>query len=329
MMDQYSFSIFGHSVTFFSVFVVCGIIIGIEMGIRRAERISVKPDTVLWFSVMGIPLGTLFARLIYVLYHFDELQDAGISYIFHMEYGGFTVIGAFLGLLIAWVLTATICHEKLLKLADTVFPSMLMVLAMERFGEQFTENGIGMEIMSEALHALPLVRQGPYEDMYCIAVNLLEGLSALIASLVTQKMEKPDGCAAGTGLVLVCSTQIVWEMIRRDDRLMLDMASLLMIVCVIILLILFLIFILYHRNTHAAVLPSLFFLISISLIGFFQFCMDGKLLPAIPLWLCVLLTSFLSCLLAIICLFVMHFQPSPTRFQLLHISKKHDMDCMF
>ena len=51
------FRVFGLRVTSFALFVVIGAVIGLVMALRRSKRVGVPADSVLWFAMLGIPLG--------------------------------------------------------------------------------------------------------------------------------------------------------------------------------------------------------------------------------------------------------------------------------
>ena len=309
-MDSYDytlFSLFGLPVTIFALFVVLGTMIGIVMAMYRTKRTRVSVDAVLWFAVLGIPLGVTLARLVFCLYHFDELHYNGILFLFHMEYGGFTVVGAFIGLILSCIFTSAITHENIIAIADTVFPAILFVLSMERFGEEFTENGMGLEVSIDALRFFPFARPGVYNGMNTYAVNIFEGISALVFSAYTQNMKKHVGRAAGTGVILTAAAQIAWESIRKDDRLMLDMASFLMIFCDIILFVALIICISQLNRGwkyNTAVLTG-FSLLSV-FIGLLQFFMEGKIIQTIPIWLCFILTCLCASVIAFLCLHLLN-----------------------
>ena len=293
------FRVFGLRVTSFALFVVIGAVIGLVMALRRSKRVGVPADSVLWFAMLGIPLGLFGARLVFCLYNFDEILYSGIGYIFRLDYGGFTVIGAMLGLMLAGCLTRIITQVRFIDLMDTVLPGILLVLAMERFGEGATENGTGLEVSVRALQFFPLARPGIYEGMYTYAVHMFEGMTALIAGVYTQCMIAPRGRAAGTAVILAAAGQVVWESIRKDDRLMFDMASLLMIFCAVVLFIVLILCLLRvdWPWTGRAVVILGFLLLALA-TGALQFFMEGKFVQALPVWLCFALSCLTTAALA-------------------------------
>ena len=300
------FRVLGLRVTSFALFVVIGAVIGLAMALRRGKRTGVSANAVLWFAMLGIPLGLLCARLVFVLYNFADIKYYGFWYIFRMDCGGFTVMGAALGLLLAGSLARRITHEKFLDLMDTVLPGVLVALAMERFGEGATNNGTGLEVSVQALQFFPLARPGIYEGMYTYAVHMFEGMTALIAGIYTQGMAAPRGRTAGTGLILTAAGQIVWESIRKDDRMMFDMASLLMIFCAAVLFIL-LLACLIHLDwpLGGKIIAMAGFLALAVATGALQFFMEGKFVQAIPVWLCFALSCLTTAGIIWVCLRVL------------------------
>ena len=291
--------VFGLRVTSFALFVVIGAVIGLVMALRRARKNGMDGDAVLWFALLGSPLGLFFARLAFCLYNFDEIKYSGIGYIFRLDYGGFTVMGAAVGLALAGLLTRQITGVKFIDLMDVVLPGILIVLAMERFGEGATENGTGLEVSVRALQFFPLARPGIYEGMYTYAVHMFEGMTALIAGVYTQCMIAPRGRAAGTAVILAAAGQVVWESIRKDDRLMFDMASLLMIFCAAVLFIVLILCLLRvdWPWTGRAVVILGFLLLALA-TGALQFFMEGKFVQALPVWLCFALSCLTTAALA-------------------------------
>lgn len=297
------FRVFGLPVTSFALFVVIGTVIGLIMALRRAKRCGVSQNDVLWFAMLGIPLGLFCARLVFCLYHFDEIRYSGIGYIFRLDYGGFTVIGASLGLALAGWITKRITRAPFVRLMDAVLPGILIVLAMERFGEGATENGTGLEVSVHALQFFPLARPGIYEGMSTYAVHMFEGMTALIAGMYTQMLTAAPGRAAGSGVILAAAGQIVWESIRKDDRMMFDMASLLMIYCAIVLFAVLMICLLrldWPWSGKGIVLGG--FLLLAVITGAFQFFMEGKFVHIFPVWACFFISCITTAAIAWLCL---------------------------
>ncbi|MBQ9300807.1 MAG: prolipoprotein diacylglyceryl transferase [Clostridia bacterium] len=300
------FRVAGLRVTGFSLFVTVGAVIGLVMALRRSKKTGVAADAVLWFAMLGIPLGLLCARLVFVLYNFSDIKYYGFWYIFRMDCGGFTVMGASLGLLLAGWLAKKITFTRFTDLMDTVLPGLLLALAMERFGEGATSNGTGLEVSARALQFFPLARPGIYEGMYTYAVHMFEGMTALVAGVYTQGMTAPRGRAAGTGLILAAAGQIVWESIRKDDRMMFDMASLLMIFCAAVLFILLLLCLIrldWPLGGKAIAMAG--FLLLAAATGALQFFMEGKFVQAIPVWLCFALSCVTTAGIVWLCLRVL------------------------
>ena len=293
-IEEYSgklFTVLGLPVTAFAVCVVIGAVLGLVMALRRAKRLGLDRDAVLWFAMLGIPLGLFFARLIYCLLRIREVKYNGFWYIFRLDYGGFTVMGAAIGLALAAWITRRITKEKIIDLLDAVLPGLLMVLALERFAEGATRNGTGLEVTVRGLQFFPLARPGVYADMYTYAVHMFEGFTALVASVYTQGMDAPRGRAAGTGLILTAAAQVIWESLRRDDRLMFMMASWLMIFSAALLfLVLILCLLRLDWPLGGKLIAAGGFILLAAATGAMQFFMEGKMVHTIPTGVCFALS---------------------------------------
>lgn len=306
MDEMVLFKVLGLRVTPFALFVVLGAVIGLVMALHRAKKTGVSADAVQWFAMLGIPLGLVCSRLIFCLYNFSEIKYYGLGYLFRLDCGGFTVIGAFIGLALAGWITSRLTHTPFIGLMDAVMPGLLIVLAMERFGEGATNNGTGIEVSVTALQFFPLARPGIYEGMYTYAVNMFEGMTALIVGIYTQNLCAPRGRAVGAGLIVTAAGQIVWESIRKDDRMMFDMASFLMIFSALLLLIiLILCLIRLDWPWTGKVITMLGFLLLALATGALQFFMEGKFVQSIPVWMCFLLSCLTTTGIIWLCLKVL------------------------
>ena len=301
------FRVLNLPVTVFSVTVALGTVLALGMDLRRARRTGVTADTVLWFAMLALPLGALLGRLVFCLNPWGtvDLKEKGFLYLFRMDRGGIGMAGVAAGITLAGFLTKLITKETFVRLMDTVLPGLLILLAFERFGEGATENGTGLEAEVEALRFFPLVRPGMYgEDVY--AVNLFAALTALTAGLCIQFMQAPRGRAAGLAVIVTACGQIVWESIRRDDRMMLMMASFLLVFCGVALFAVFLVCLFRIRwPLWGRFLAGSGFLGLAAAVTLFQFAMEGKLIRGVSLPAGFLLSAAGTVCLGVLCTVVL------------------------
>ncbi len=297
------FRVFGLPVTVFSVLVTLGAALALLMALRRTKRTGVSANAVLWFALTALPLGVLLGRLVFCLNPWGtvDLEENGFLYLFRLDRGGVGLAGVAAGVTLAGLFTRLITKEGFVRLMDTVLPGLLILLAFERFAEGATDNGTGLEASVEALKFFPLVRPGLYgEDAY--AVNLFAAVTALTAGLCTQFMQAPAGRAAGLGVIVTACGQIVWESIRRDERMMLMMASFLLVFCGAVLFAVFLVSLIKVRwPVWGRILAGAGFLILAAGVTLFQFAMEGKVIRGIPLPAGFLISAAGAVCLGVLC----------------------------
>lgn len=294
------FSLLGLPVYPYAVFLVAGALLGLIMALRRARRTRFAPGAVLTFAALAVPLGLIFGRLIYCACRYVDLLDYGLGYLFRVDYGGFALMGAALGLLLAAFAAAKIEGVSFLSLLDCVLPGLMLLLAAARFGEGATTNGLGPEVSCEALRFFPLAMRGLYGE-YCYAVFMGEGLTALIAAVWTQSQgvsyadadnAPPRGWTAGCALIIVCAAQIVWESARRDEVLKNGFVRYTQIFAAVVLFIVLLCALIKMRPAPAFTAAVIaIFLALLGVCGFVEFLIDGKVIQSVPIWLCYLLSS--------------------------------------
>ncbi|MBQ7454935.1 MAG: prolipoprotein diacylglyceryl transferase [Clostridia bacterium] len=297
------FTVFGLPVYPYALFMALGAVLALVMALFRAKKTGVKGDNVLLYAMIAIPLAVICGRIVFCLCRWVDVLDFGFGYILRIDKGGFSVMGGVAGLALAAVIVRAIRKVSFLDMADTVVPGLLMLLAIARFAEGSTINGTGPDVMSEALQFMPLARKGLYGE-YTYAVHMAEGLTALVAGVYTQAMEKkPRGLAAGTGAIIACAAQIVWESARRDEVLVISFVKYVMVFSALILLAILLISL--HRLDwpfagKALMVGGLF--LCAGVVGLNEFFIDGKLIQSIPIWLCYLTDAIAAGCMGLICL---------------------------
>ena len=301
------FRVFNLPVTVFSVAIALGAVLALVLALRRAKRTGVAANTVLWFAMLALPMGAMLGRLVFCLNPWGtvDLKETGFWHLFRFDLGGIGMAGVAAGIALAGCCTRLITKESFVRLMDTVLPGLLILLALERFGEGATENGTGLEAEAEALRFFPLVRPGMYgEDVY--AVNLFAALTALTAGLCTQFMRAPRGRAAGLAIIITACGQIFWESIRRDDRMMLMMASFLLVFCGVVLFAVFLVCLFRVRwPVYTRILAGTGFLALAAAVTLCQFAMEGKIIRGVPLPTGFLLSAAGTVCLGVLCTWVL------------------------
>ena len=303
IVDKALFRIFGLEVTPYALFIVLGAVLALILALRRAKRIGVTQDAVLLFAMLAIPLGLILGRAVFCACRIVDVFDFGFSYVFKLIYGGYSIMGVFGGVLLAAFLTQKIGYTAFTDVLDAVMPGLLIMLALARFGEGSTMNGTGPEVTVPALQFMPLARRGMYGE-YTYAVYMGEALTALIAGVYTQCMDRcPRGEVAGTGLIIVCAGQALWEALRRDQVLKFDFMRWVMVVSGLVLLGILLLSLRrldWPMGGKILTVAGLFLMAGVVMA--MEFFADGKLIQTIPVWVCYLCEAIGVCGMGALCL---------------------------
>ena len=301
------FTLLGMPVYPYALSAAIGALIALCMALSRTRKTGISASAVMTFAMFAVPLCALLARLAFCACRIVDVLDFGIGYIFRLDYGGFSIIGATLGVLLSAWIVKKIHRVSFTGLLDTVLPGLFILLAACRLAEGSTINGTGPEVRIEALQFMPLARQGLYGDM-TYAVYMGEALTALVAGVMTQAMcGRPRGLSAGTGTAIVCAAQIVWESARRDEVLIYSFVRYAMVFSALIMLIILIICL--HRceaDSRRWIKNIGIFMFCIVVIGVCEFLMDGKIWQNMPIWLCYLLDVFSVTAIAAVCLHALH-----------------------
>lgn len=283
------FTLFDRDVTAYALFLTLGVLVGVLMSVNRAKRTRYDVNAALLFPVLAIPLSVILGRLVYCLCNIVLLLDNGFGFIFRIDYGGFSIMGVTIGLALAALLTARLEKVSFLDTLDCVVPGLLMALALARFGEGATINGIGFEINVPGLQFAPIAREVLYGDsVYSVyAVHMGEALVALIAAVYTQTLGKRGrGFVAGVGIVIVACAQIFFESARRDEVLKIDFLRDVMAFAGIVLLCVLIPSLrrsgwkLPHR-----IIAIVGFVALLGVCALVEFLLDGKIYQNMPFWI--------------------------------------------
>ncbi len=186
------------------------------------------------FCVWCIPLAFAGARLFYVLARFNDVFDVyGPGFPLMPWEGGYALWGAVGGSALAGWITARRKGLKTRTVFDAAVPALVLMLALCRFSEYFSGQGIGLPVENEALWFFPLSVQNMYGEWY-YAVFAAEGVTALLVCLFVRKRFVEH--KAVVSLILLSSAQIVWESMRRDDFLRWGFVRVSQIIAVVVLL---------------------------------------------------------------------------------------------
>lgn len=292
------FKLFGLEVTSYAFFVTLGVALALVMALYRARRLQVKSDAIANFTLIAIPLSLILARGVFCLCRMVDVMDYGISYIFRLTSGGYSLMGVVVAVFISALIVGKINKVCFLRVLDSVLPGLLMALAVARFAEGATFNGKGLEVMNGALQFFPIAMDGMFgEKVY--AVFMGEGATALIAAIWAQGQyfdkngkKHPNGWVAAMSTIIVAGAQFMWESARRDDLLKSGFVRYQMVFSGAILIILLLIATRFTGySIKRSVITWLVFAACMGMNVFVEFLIDGKVIQEVPIWLCYTLNT--------------------------------------
>ena len=229
--DAQSFPFLGLTGYFYGLFIAMGAAAWIILAAWLGKKKKLPDGTVLLTGVLAVPLGLLFARLVYCLVslgYFQETIGQPIAMLYFWD-GGFSMVGALLGIGLAALLAASIKKARPGELMDVLAVSAGLFIAIERLGETYTILGRGRSVGIEALreNAFFGIRDAWSDDVF-YAVFRYEALAALLILIVmlclffgkkTRQTAKPGDLALVFG-TLYGSVQVVMESLRDDGHLL-------------------------------------------------------------------------------------------------------------
>lgn len=219
-MRNVLFEICGLPVTLYALLLVCAFAAGLLLMCVNQRKAGLRPDTTEIFALLALPLGLVGARVFYALARLPLYMEIGLGNVLRLWDGGFALWGAVGGAVIAAILAAKITKQSAVKLLDAMAAPAALTIAIARFAEFASGEGIGLEVENELLQFFPLAVFDPEWEVWFFAIFMAEGIAALIICVLLQWKNFPrTGDKAKLFLVLYCSAQILLESLRRDQFL--------------------------------------------------------------------------------------------------------------
>ena len=123
---------------------------------RNVRRMKLPADTVVRFGLWAIPLGLLFGRGLFVALRWSLVVNVlGWQHILMVWDGGFALFGVLPGCMIAAACCARRMRISAAGIMDATAPGAALALAIARFAEYFTLQGVGRPVMTTGLQWFP------------------------------------------------------------------------------------------------------------------------------------------------------------------------------
>ena len=199
------------------------------IGMRIAGRDLPKGTTGV-FGVLGMALGILFARALYCAVNWSDFIHNYENPMLMLRWfdGGLSMAGLIAGLVLAAALTAKLVKVRFAQMMDALAVPFGLLIWGLRFGEQFTELGVGAAVDEGLMTAkLPWLflesRMGVMVEyrlnvwMYEMAMGLV--LFA-VAVLCWRRLKNHAGDTALVVFSLYGASQILLESMRDDGHML-------------------------------------------------------------------------------------------------------------
>lgn len=220
----------------------------------NGKKQGLKQGTVPVFGLLAVPLCVLAGRAGYYLFSLNRLNVIGVSF-FALREGGLMLYGAMAGGLLAAFLTGKIMKTPFGKIAGCAAAPAALTIAAGRFAEYLTGAGYGYPVYDwfdventygrsfiaweepEILCRFPFAVQDPFYGDWMFAINLLEGIAALVFLVILLRMKpRREGGAAVLLLMMYAACQIIFESMREDEVLMINYMKVSQLISALVLL---------------------------------------------------------------------------------------------
>ena len=152
---QNHITIFGFSIAFYGIIIGIGMLLGITLAARDAERRGIGEDTVYDFALLGIVFGVIGARLYYVFFRWDNYRG-NLLEILNLRAGGLAIYGGVIGGILSLMVYCRRKKQNFLNLAASLILGVLVGQILGRWGNFFNAEAFGR--YTDSLFAMQLRR---------------------------------------------------------------------------------------------------------------------------------------------------------------------------
>ena len=214
-MDRVFLKIGSINIYWYSVLIICSIIIGYYFSKKEADKNGLSSKYIEDMLFYIIIISILGARLYYVIFNFSLFKDDLLS-IFRIWEGGLAIYGAVISSFIFIVYYSKKHNKSILLTTDTLVPYLILGQAIGRWGNFFNSEAHGsITTLSylEKLHIPNFIIKGMYiNGNYYIPTFLYESLWCLLGFIILLIIRKKNNYKI-PGILL--SIYFIWYGIGR------------------------------------------------------------------------------------------------------------------
>ena len=152
-MSKIAISIGPLSITWYSLFILIGIVLAYILIIRESEKFDIPTSFASNLIFWCVCIGILGARIYYVLFNLDYYVSSPIEAI-KIWNGGLAIHGAIIAGAIWFIYYCKKNKKNFLKIFDLAAPALIISQAIGRWGNFFNAEAHGPEVAKETLESL-------------------------------------------------------------------------------------------------------------------------------------------------------------------------------
>lgn len=148
-VNRVAFSIGRFEVYWYGLLIAIAVCLAVVLVLMAAKKYNINEDDLLNICLIGIIVGVISARLLYVLGRLD--QEWTFADILNIRDGGMSIFGALIGGFIATAIYCKIKKINFLKLADLVVPYIALAQAIGRWGNFINKEAYGIPVKPSSI----------------------------------------------------------------------------------------------------------------------------------------------------------------------------------
>ena len=118
---------------FYGLALTTSFLVGTYLSMRRARRVGVSEDLIVWLSLVVLGLAVVGSRTLYVITHLEEFGDVPLDF-FKLWEGGLSMYGGVLAAVVGGLAFLRTQTQRVWLVCDVVAPSVALGEAVTRLG---------------------------------------------------------------------------------------------------------------------------------------------------------------------------------------------------
>jgi len=153
-MDPVAFQVGPLSVRWYGILISMALALGTVLAYNEAKKQKINAEHILNLAIVAVPFAFIGARLYYVAFRWD-FYGKNPGEIIAIWHGGLAIHGALIGGIIASYFYVKRFKLDFWKIADIVFPSIVLGQAIGRWGNFFNQEAHGGPVSREFISKFP------------------------------------------------------------------------------------------------------------------------------------------------------------------------------